>query len=522
VKNRVGGAGSLATTAAHQLHQSKKQQALTPEFTANRYRISRREAFSALTAEHVNKFKSIVDAPEHNVLQEQHAGELDQYNVDWLKTVRGQSRCVLRPSTTEQVSEIMKYCNENNIAVCPQGGNTGLCGGSVPVFDEVVLSLERMNKILDIDTTTGIVQTESGVILEKLMHELAACQPPFIVPLDLGAKGSCQIGGNISTNAGGLRVIRYGGLHGSVLGLEVVLPSGKVLNVNSPLRKDNTGYDLKQLFIGAEGTLGIVTKATILCPNLPKSVHVAFFKLSSYEHVLRLFSLAKYELNEILSAFEFLDKDCREACRDNLKLENPFESGAKDSDFYVLLETSGSNSEHDLEKLSAFTELAMEQEIVEDGVIADDSAKCEKLWGLRERIAEAVNHDGYVYKYDVSIPLPKLYKCVEDLRVHAASALESGAITRITGYGHIGDGNLHINVTASEYSKEVLQILEPWVYDWVGDIKGSVSAEHGLGFKKPQFIFHSKSQDAVDTMKEIKRLFDPKGICNPYKMLPDE
>merc|ERR1711981_138373 len=249
-----------------------------------------------------------------------------------------------------------------------------------------------------------------------MMHELAGCEPPFVVPLDLGAKGSCQIGGNISTNAGGLRVIRYGGLHGSVLGLEVVLPNGKILNVNSNLRKDNTGYDLKQLFIGAEGTLGIITKATILCPNQPKSVHVAFFRLESYEQVLKLFSLAKYELNEILSAFEFLDQDCREVTRDNLKLENPFEETCENSDFFVLLETSGSNSEHDLEKLSSFTELALEKDIIQDGVIADDSGKCEKLWGLRERIAEAVNVDGYVYKYDVSIPLPKLYECVEDLR----------------------------------------------------------------------------------------------------------
>ena len=500
-----------------------EQPSLTPEFTANRYSVSRLTKFSKLTENHVETFKQILNDPKsHNVLQENTQGELDQYNVDWLKIVRGQSKLVLRPRTVEQVSQIMKFCNENKLAVCPQGGNTGLVGGSVPVFDEIVISLERMNKIIEIDTTTGIVQVESGLVLEKMMHELAGCDPPFVVPLDLGAKGSCQIGGNISTNAGGLRVIRYGGLHGSVLGLEVVLPSGKILNVNSNLRKDNTGYDLKQLFIGAEGTLGIITKATILCPNLPKSVHVAFFRLPDYESVLKLFSLAKYELNEILSAFEFLDKDCRRVTRDNLKLENPFENSCEEEDFFVLLETSGSNSEHDLEKLSSFTELAMEKEVVVDGVIADDFGKCEKLWGLRERIAEAVNVDGYVYKYDVSIPLPLLYKCVEDLRVHAKDAIDSGEIKTITGYGHIGDGNLHINVTSKKYSKKVSDILEPWVYNWVSGVNGSISAEHGLGFKKPQFIHLSKSEDAVEVMREIKNLFDPNGICNPYKMLPEK
>jgi len=499
-------------------------------FTADRYPINRNPNFTKLNKTHLEYFSSIISNPAQNVISSDDIeatninkvdqSDLDQYNTDWLSTVKGQSKLVLKPKTSSEVSAVLKYCNDNNIAVCPQGGNTGLCGGSNPVFDEVILSLARMNKVENIDSVSGIVKVEAGVVLENLMNTLADHEPSFIVPLDLGAKGSCHIGGNISTNAGGLRVLRYGSLHGSVLGLEVVLPDGRILDVNSPLRKDNTGLDLKQLFIGAEGSLGIVTKATILCPNQPKSTNLAVFQLESYEKVLELFSKAKENLAEILSAFEFLDSDSRVVVRDNLKIQNPFESTSDSSHFFVVLETQGSNDTHDKEKLENFISLAMEEACVSDGVLADEPSKIRELWSLRENIAMAVNVDGYVWKYDVSISLSKLYQCVEDVRARLSPLIEAGKATRITGYGHVGDGNLHINVTAKEYDPEVTKVLEPFIYEWVSDVGGSVSAEHGLGFKKPQFIGLSKSDVAIDVMKDIKKVFDPKGILNPYKYLP--
>jgi len=438
---------------------------------------------------------------------------------------------VLRPSNTEQISEIVKYCYKNNLAISPIGGNTGLVGGSVPVFDEIVISLERMNKIINIDNISGIITCEAGIVLEQLNQQLNENDPPFMVPLDLGAKGTCQIGGNISTNAGGLRYLRYGSLHGNVLGLEVVLPNGEILDLNQNLRKDNTGYDLKQLFIGAEGTLGIVTKCTILCPNLPKSRNVALFQLENYEMVLELFKLAKQNLSEILSAFEFFDHDSRKVIEENLKVKNPFSldkeiwNSEKSSEmpFYVVLETSGSNFDHDQEKLYNFIETASNKNVILDGILAENSTQMENLWNLRERIAEAFNIDGYVFKYDLSIKVTELYNVVEALRKHIEEkGGEAGKnILRLNGYGHIGDGNLHINASVAEYDREVEQILEPFIYHHVSSLKGSVSAEHGLGFKKPKYIYLSKPKNSVDIMKNIKDMFDPKGIMNPYKVLPD-
>ena len=326
-----------------------------------------------------------------------------------------------------------------------------------------------MNKIINIDNISGIITCEAGIVLEQLNQQLNENDPPFMVPLDLGAKGTCQIGGNISTNAGGLRYLRYGSLHGNVLGLEVVLPNGEILDLNQNLRKDNTGYDLKQLFIGAEGTLGIVTKCTILCPNLPKSRNVALFQLENYEMVLELFKLAKQNLSEILSAFEFFDHDSRKVIEENLKVKNPFSldkeiwSSEKSSEmpFYVVLETSGSNFDHDQEKLYNFIETASNKNVILDGILAENSTQMENLWNLRERIAEAFNIDGYVFKYDLSIKVTELYNVVEALRKHIEEkGGEAGKnILRLNGYGHIGDGNLHINASVAEYDKEVELVL---------------------------------------------------------------
>lgn len=233
------------------------------------------------------------------------ADELPRYNTDWMQKYRGQSSLVLRPKTTQEVAGIVKYCNDRRLAVVPQGGNTGLVGGSVPVFDEIVISLERVNNIRSFDAVSGILVADAGVILENADKYLA--DRGFIFPLDLGAKGTCHIGGNVATNAGGLRLLRYGSLHGSVLGLEAVLPDGTVLDTLSTLRKDNTGYDLKQLFIGSEGTLGVITGISIATPKRSSAVNVSMVAVKSFEDVQKVFLKAKEGLGEILSAFEFWD-----------------------------------------------------------------------------------------------------------------------------------------------------------------------------------------------------------------------
>ncbi|XP_060623955.2 D-2-hydroxyglutarate dehydrogenase, mitochondrial isoform X2 [Anolis sagrei] len=435
--------------------------------------------------------------------------ELELFNVDWLKSVRGCSKVLLKPQTTVEVSEILRYCNERNLAVNPQGGNTGLVGGSVPVFDEIILSTALMNQVISFDPVSGILVCQAGCILENLNKYLEEFD--FIMPLDLGAKGSCHIGGNVATNAGGLRLLRYGSLRGTVLGLEVVLADGSLLNCLTSLRKDNTGYDLKQLFIGSEGTLGIITAVSILCPRKPKAVNLAFLGCQSFSQVLQTFTTCKGMLGEILSAYEFMDSECMKLVERHLKLARP----VAESPFYVLIETSGSNSAHDEEKLSHFLEHVMASDLVIEGTLASDETKIKALWALRERITEALTFDGSVYKYDISLPVERLYDLVTDMRERLGRSAKN-----VVGYGHLGDGNLHLNITAESYSHSLLDAIEPYVYEWTSKYRGSISAEHGLGFKKKHYIHYSKSQEAVLLMQQFKTMLDPKGILNPYKMLP--
>ncbi|NXU95119.1 D2HDH protein, partial [Xiphorhynchus elegans] len=436
--------------------------------------------------------------------------EVKPFNVDWLKSVRGCSQLVVKPQTTAEVSQVLRYCHERNLAVTPQGGNTGLVGGSVPVFDEIILSTALMNRIISFDKVSGILVCQAGCVLERLNEYVE--EQGFIMPLDLGAKGSCHIGGNVATNAGGLRLLRYGSLRGTVLGLEVVLADGSVLDCLASLRKDNTGYDLKQLFIGSEGTLGVITAVSILCPQKPKAVNVAFLGCQSFTKVLETFTTCRAMLGEILSAYEFMDEKCMELVERHLKLSSPVTGS---SPFYVLIETSGSNSTHDEEKLNNFLEQATASGLVTNGTVATDDKKI-KASHLRERITEALTHDGYVYKYDISLPVGKLYDLVTDMRARLGQSAKN-----VVGYGHLGDGNLHLNITADSYSQSLLEAIEPFVYEWTARCSGSISAEHGLGFKKRHFIQYSKPSEAVALMQRFKAMLDPKGILNPYKTLPE-
>lgn len=270
--------------------------------------------------------------------------DIEPFNSDWMRKYRGHAKLVLKPQSTEEVSKILKYCNDNMLAIVPQGGNTGLVGGSIPVFDEIVLNLQRMNKIRSFDDVSGILVADAGVILEVADNFLA--EKNHIFPLDLGAKGSCQIGGNVATNAGGLRLLRYGSLHGNVLGIEAVLPDGTIVDDLSKLRKNNTGYDLKQLFIGGEGTIGIITAVSIFCPQRSLAVNVAYFGLESYEQVQTAFKEAKGKLSEILSAFELMDGRSQKLLTKAVGKKLPLEG---EHPFYCLIETSGSNTDHDNE-----------------------------------------------------------------------------------------------------------------------------------------------------------------------------
>ncbi|RIA88114.1 hypothetical protein C1645_695403 [Glomus cerebriforme] len=497
-----------------------KKHAPTKEvsFTADKYTyLHRNHNFKELTQDDIRFFASILPASGLIIDNED---DLMPYNVDWMRKYRGKSRLVARPKTTKQVSQILKYCNENKLAVVPQGGNTGLVGGGVPVFDEIIINTNNLNQIRSFDPVAGTLTCDAGCILEVLDNYLA--KRGYMMPLDLGAKGSCHIGGNVATNAGGLRLLRYGSLHGSVLGLEVVLPDGTILDNLSTLRKDNTGYDIKQLFIGSEGTLGIITGVSILTPSKPKAVNVAVLGVNSFQNVQNAFVTSKNKLSEILSAFEFWDSNSLKL----LKAHNiqgtkfPLEDNYP---FYVLVEISGSNKDHDDEKLQNFLEELLTNEIVKDGVVAQDDTQIATLWSLREGIPEACSKAGAVYKYDISIPLSVFYQMVEDIRnrLQSAGVLgEDKLVKDVIGYGHIGDGNLHLNITAKSYDPEITNLIEPYVYEWTEQHNGSISAEHGLGLMKANYLRYSKSPSMISIMKQIKQNIDPNGIMNPYKFLP--
>lgn len=310
-----------------------------------------------------------------------------------------------------------------------------------------------------------------------------------------------------------MRLVRYGSLHGNVLGVEAVLANGTVLDMLKTLRKDNTGYDLKHLFIGSEGSLGIVTKVSILTPPKLSSVNVALLACKDYSCCQKLLQEAKRKLGEILSAFEFLDGQSMDLVTNHLEgARNPFSTSHHN--FYVLIETTGSDESSDKQKLEAFLLGSMENELIADGVLAQDINQASTFWRIREGISEALMKAGAVYKYDVSIPVENLYNLVEEMRSRLGDA------ANVIGYGHLGDGNLHLNVSVSQYDEKILSQIEPFVYEWTSKKRGSISAEHGVGLMKANEIFYSQSHETVQMMASIKNLMDPNHILNPYKVLP--
>ncbi|KAF7310744.1 Actin interacting protein 2 [Mycena chlorophos] len=483
-----------------------------------------RRAYSSVASKHVQFFQSIL--PPHAVLSSLPPSntppdELAPFNTDWMQKYRGQATTVLKPKTTQQVSAIVRYCAEHTIPIVPQGGNTGLVGGSIPLRDELVVSLANMNSVRSFDPVSGILVADAGCILQSLTDYVAPHN--HIMPIDLGAKGSCQIGGNVATNAGGLRLLRYGSLHGSVLGLEVVLPDGTILDQLTSLRKDNTGYDLKQLFIGAEGTLGIITGVSILTPPSPQASTNVILALPHFDNVLPLYKTVKRQLSEILSAFEFIDRTAYELAVKHGQGRALSDEDVAGAECFVLVETSGGRREHDEEKLTDLLTSLLEADkpLINTGVLSQNPAQFSSLWALREGVTEAVSKEGKAYKYDISIPLASFKDVVDATREHLDSKglLGEHAVKHVLGYGHVGDGNLHLNICAAAYTQEIQDALEPFVYELVASYRGSVSAEHGIGSMKTHALHYSKSATSIAWMKKIKALFDPKGIMNPNKVL---
>ena len=473
--------------------------------------LTRLPAYKCVNDADVRAFKTMIGT--ENVLTDPSA--LEEYNSDWFRRYKGQSKLCLLPKTTEQVEQIVHYCNEESIAVVPHGGNTNLVGSATPVFDEVVLSTKKMDKILHLDTVSGVLHCQAGCVLESLDNQLR--EHHLMMPIDLGAKGSCMIGGNVATNAGGIRYMRYGNLHGNTLGLRAVTPRYGLVDTMTYCKKDSTGCDLKQLFIGSEGLLGIVTEVSIQLAPLPRSVHTIFLGVASFDLVCKTFNFAKQELGEILSAMEFIDGKALAMVCQLSKLPSPLSS---ESQFYMLLETNGANSEHDEAKLNGFLEKAMEQSLVTDGAVAQSHQQSQGMWAIREGCALAPNALGFVHWYDICMPTRHMYELVEATR----EFLNSHGLaerTETIAFGHLGDGNLHLNVICKNgFDEKIVHDCDDFIYHWAHERKFSLSAEHGIGMAKRNHLHLAKPGNSLDIMKALKAHFDPKGILNPYKVFP--
>jgi FAD/FMN-containing dehydrogenase len=435
-----------------------------------------------------------------------------RYLGDWLVHSDDAARpaALVRPGSTAEVAAVLRVCHARGVPVVPQGGRTGLAGGAVPGDACVIVSLERMRAIEPANRDSATIVTESGAVLQSVQQ--AAEDAGLLFPLDIGGRGSCTVGGNISTNAGGNRVLRYGMMRDLVLGLEVVLADGTVVDAMNDMLKNNAGYDIKQLFIGSEGTLGIVTKAVLRLFPLTSSVQTALCAVGDYESSLALLRLAKERLGAELSAYEVMWEDFYQLATGPLGRRAPVAPGHP---FYVLLESMGTDEKRDGERFEQFVGLAFERGIVRDAVIAQSRKESQEIWAIRDSSGELQNELGTYVPFDVSLPIGSIGRFVEDCRGRLATRWPRMVAT---WFGHIADSNIHICV-GKRNGPENEHELDEVVYDCVGEYRGSISAEHGIGLLKRDFLDRSRTPEAIATMRVLKAALDPKSILNPGKVL---
>ena len=444
------------------------------------------------------------------------AAEIAPYLTEERDLFHGRSPLVLRPGSTAEVSAICKLANEHRVALVPQGGNTGLVGGQTPHNGEVVVSMRRLDKIRDIDTASNTMTCEAGVVLQ--IAQQRASEVDRLFPLSLGAEGSCTIGGNLSTNAGGTTALAYGVAREMALGLEVVLADGRILNALSKLKKDNTGYDLRNLFIGAEGTLGIITAATLKLFPKPHAVETAFVGVKSPAAALKLLSISQNEAAGTLTSFELLSGIAVDfSIHHGIDIRDPL---ASKHPWYVLMELSSSRDDARA-ALESILAQGLENEIVDDAVIAANLAQRSAFWKLRDEMSAAQKPEGGSIKHDISVPVVAVPDFIEQADA-AVVKLIPGA--RPVPFGHLGDGNIHYNVS-QPVGGDAADFLARWhevnalVFEIVLRMGGSISAEHGIGVLKRDELPEVKDKVAIELMRSIKAMLDPSGIMNPGKVL---
>ena len=471
-----------------------------------------KSALPPLSPELIAQFRAVV-GDKYAVTE---AADVAPYVTEERGLFHGRSPLVLRPGSTAEVAAICRLATEHRIALVPQGGNTGLVGGQTPHNGEVVVSTRRLDKIREVDPASNTMTCESGVVLQVAQQK--ASEADRLFPLSLGAEGSCTIGGNLSTNAGGTAALAYGVAREMALGLEVVLADGRILNGLSKLKKDNTGYDLRNLFIGAEGTLGIITAATLRLFPKPRAVETAFVGLKSPADALRLLSISQNEAAGTLTSFELLSDIAVDfSVRHGIDIRDPLESKHP---WYVLMELSSPRDDARA-TLESILALGMEQGIVDDAAIAANLSQRNAFWKLRDEMSAAQKPEGGSIKHDISVPVAAVPAFLEEANA-AVVKLIPGA--RPVPFGHLGDGNMHYNVSQPIGARSA-DFLARWhevnavVFEIVLRMGGSISAEHGIGVLKRDELPEVKDKVAIELMRAIKSTLDPLGIMNPGKVL---
>lgn len=441
---------------------------------------------------------------------------LEPHLTEWRGSYRGRTALMVKPDSTEQVSAIMRACSEAQVSVVVQGGNTGLCGGAIPDDSgkQVLLSLARMNRVRSLSAEDFSVVAEAGCVLSDL--RAAAARVDRLFPLSLAAEGSCQIGGNLSTNAGGINVLRYGTARDQALGLEVVLPSGEIWDGLRTLRKDTAGYDVKQLFIGAEGTLGVITAASLkLYPAVPER-EVALLAVSGPQAAVSLFADLRERLADQMQAYELLSaRALRFVIRHVPGTKSPFDEAHP---WYVLLDTAPPAGP---ESFSALLQSLLEQELILDAALAKNGKEQDDLWALRHAVSEAQKQEGGSLKHDVSVPVGEVGRFILAAESAVARTVPG---CRVVAFGHVGDGNVHFNVSQPQAMQEEAFIalrdrVASVVYDVVASFNGSISAEHGVGRLKVESLRHYRGRTELDIMRAVKQALDPNNLLNPGKVL---
>lgn len=456
----------------------------------------------------IERLSAVVGADKVRVDEE----SFDTFGKDWTRIYEPKPSAIVFPKTTEQVQQIVLLANELGLALVPSGGRTGLSGGAVAANGEVVVVFDYMNSISDFNAIDRTVRCGAGVITEQL--QTYAEEQGLFYPVDFASAGSSQIGGNISTNAGGIKVIRYGMTRDWVAGLTVVTGKGEILRLNKDLLKNNTGYDMRQLFIGGEGTLGFITEATMRLTRPAKNLTVLVLGVPEFEAIMNV--LHKFQSGLDLTAFEFFSDKAMQKVLARGDVQAPFETT---TDYYALLEFEAETEGH-MDTAMALFESCMEEGWVLDGAISQSETQAANLWRLREDISETISH-WTPYKNDLSVvvsKVPAFLNEIEDVVVREYPDFE------IIWFGHIGDGNLHLNIlkpenlAKEEFFERCAQVSR-WVFEITEKYDGSVSAEHGVGLTKKPYLAYSRSAEEIACMKAIKQIFDPNNVMNPGKLL---